>query len=99
MNELLGHRLCNRRRKRIADLTVGSSFPAGKLPLVGEALQTRDHPHGQARHPSVTLVGRFVGDSDSVHPQTRPCLTRSGWAEIRASVLEAAPNYGGGDLV
>ncbi len=89
----------NRGRKGISNLPVGDRLSPREFPRIREALDPRDHPHGQPRQPvdGKIRARRVVGDAHSINAQLPPfcfCPSRS---EVRPTVLDRATHDGRSD--
>src|SRR5262249_28475234 len=75
-----------------SDLAVGGRLPPGKRPVIGEALDARDHAGGQLGQLAGGEVraGWLVRYPQPVDPELLPRLAGAGRAKIGAAVLLAA---------
>ena len=87
LGDLGRHGVCHGRRKGVADLPVSVGFRAGKVPVVGKALNARHHGHGQAGHSLMQGIGRFGCDGAPLDAQRGPCGARAGGAKVGAAVF------------
>ena len=93
--------VCEWWREGVPNLFVCGGLSAAELPVVGETLQTCDHPN---REPGRSVcrevrAGCFICDSDSVNPKCCPCSSCPCWTEIGTAMLVGTTNNGRSDLI
>lgn len=83
----------------VAYHTAGYRFLIAELPVVRKALQPGQHPGGESGHPLEVCSWSLVTYTSSVDSHLSPCLSGTCWPQIRTTMLLAATNERGSNLV